>query len=299
MKKILISVIVLVCLIFVLSLTFFNKNQEEFEEIGQNNQELNLDYLAWLDNQKKLYQLNTQETNLILKEINEKWPDKGERLKILSLLRLDTPYQLGCLGEESGRDQEPIFRLDLTDCTVFVLTNVALLNSKSLAEARELMKFINYQPGQEISFENRLHFTTDRNLNSPFFKDVTEELASKDKIISKKVILNQVKKDGKRLIDINWQKEIIIKYIPSTYLNEDFLKSLPKQLGIAFVKDENFEIGLDVSHEGFLFDGVQLFHASSSQGKVVVEDFLDFYFDQNKKNVKYDGIILFDVILKE
>jgi len=257
----------------------------------------------WLHNQKKLHQLTSIEINSILKEVQRRFPDKDERLKALSILRLDTPYQFGCLGEESAKDKDPIFRLDVTDCTAFVLTNVALLHSQRLEEAEEMMKFLNYRPEKnlktgeieyKITFENRLHFTTDRNISSPYFQDITEQVAGPSRIKKKKVILNKIKADGERLINIDWEKEIVMKYIPNGYITKELLSGLPEAIGIAFIKEGDEEIGLDVRHEGLLFDGSILFHASSTQKKVVTVDFLNYYFGEDG-NPRFDGVILFEI----
>ena len=231
----------------------------------------------------------------VLKEINARWNNKKEKLYAFSFLRLGTPYQIGGLGEESGIDKDPVFRLDITDCSSFILTNTTLLNSQNLESAREIMKFIHYRPNKEISFENRLHFTTHRNTVSPYFNDITEQIAGKDKVIEKTVILNKINENGKRLININWEKEMIIKYIPNLYINQELFDKLPKVVGIAFIKKQNFDIGLDVSHEGLLFDAQTLFHASSIKKQIVAENFLDYYFGEAESAPKFDGIILFEI----
>lgn len=248
----------------------------------------------WVERQKKLYQLSPTEINLILKELELRFPKKSERLKALAILRIGTPYQLGPLGEESGRDKDPIFRLDAADCTVFVLTTVALLHSQNLDEAKEMMKFLNYRPNSEITFENRLHFTTDRNITSPYFQDITEEIAGQNKTKEKIVTLNKTKADGKRLIDIDWEKEIALKYIPNEYITKELFQNLPKAIGIAFIKEGDEKIGLDVRHEGILFEGKLLFQASSVRGKVVSDDFFEYYFVK-KGEPRFDGITFFEI----
>lgn len=248
----------------------------------------------WIDDQKKLYELTPTEIDLILKELWERFPNKEDRLKALAILRLGTPYQLGCLGEESGIDKDPIFRLDVTDCTVFVLTNVALLHSQTLEEAKEMMEFLNYRPNSKITFENRLHFTTDRNITSPYFQDITEQVAGLSRTKEKEVVLNKIKADGKRLIDIDWKKEMVVKHIPNKYITKDLLSKLPQAVGIAFIREGDEEIGLDVRHEGFLFAGELLFHAPSVGKKVVAKDFFEYYFGEDQ-NPRFDGIILFEI----
>jgi len=211
----------------------------------------------WVNNQEKFYQGTSQEINLLLSELQQEFPNQDERLKALVILREGTPYKLGCLGEESGRDQDPVF--------------IALLHSHDLQEARGMMRFLNYQPDQKISFRNRLHFTTDRNLVSPYFYDATEEIAGLDKIMQKRIILNKIQENGDRLIDINWQKETTIKYVPNKYITVDFFSQLPQAIGVAFVGNSDENIGLDVRHEGILIDGENLYHASSVRQKVVGE----------------------------
>ena len=257
----------------------------------------------WVNGQKKLYQLSSSEANLILEKLWERFLNQDDRLRALSILRLGTPYQSGCLGEESGRDKDPIFRLDVTDCTVFVLTDIALLHSHTLKEAKEMMKYLNYRPQRDpktgkliykTTFENRLHFTTDRNETSPYFENITKQVAGPDKVKEKELVLNKIKPDGKRLIDIDWQKDITIDYLPNKFITKEFLQGLPNVLGVAFIKEGDGQIGLDVRHEGLLFDGKTLFHASSLQKKVVAEDFLEYYFNKGN-NHRFDGILLFEI----
>jgi len=271
------------------------KTSEEIKKPETKSEELE-DYpetsWQWLKRQKPIYQLSAAEIKSILKELTRQFPDKEERLKALVIWRLGTPYQPGPLGEEKGRDPDPIFRTDVADCTVFVLTTAALFHSNSLEGAREMMKFLNYR-SQEITFENRLHFTTDRNSVSPYFSDITGEVAG-SKVQNKTVILNKKRTDGTRLIDINWEREIVLKYIPSQHITVNFLAGLPKFTGIAFIRQGDEEIGLDIRHEGFLVDGKKLIHASAVQGKVVEENFLNYYFIEQTKP-RFDGIILFRI----
>jgi len=246
----------------------------------------------WLDNQKKLYELSSTEINSILKEIWQRFPEKEERLKALAILRLNTPYQLGCLGEESGRDKDPIFRLDTTDCTTFVLTNVALLHSRNLEDAREMMRYLNYRE-EDITFENRLHFTTDRNIVSSYFCDITEEIAGMDRLITTNIVLNR--SNGDRLIDIDWKKEMTLKYIPNKNITKELFQILPKSIGIAFIRKRDSEIGLDVAHEGFLFDNQLFLHASLIDKKVVAINFWDYYFAKENYAPRFDGVIFFEI----
>ena len=301
--------IIVVIFLVVIVMIFYNKEKLFFsfihrseiskeigedKKLGKNGNQSETKW-QWLDNQKKLYELSSTKVNFLLEEVWQRFPEKEERLKALAILHLNTPYQLGCLGEESGRDKDPIFRLDVTDCTAFILTNTALLLSKDLEEAQEMMKSLNYRTDKNIIFENRLHFTIDRNITSPYFRDITEEIAGIDRMMAINLVLNKVKEDSSRLIDINWEKEVVLKYIPHKYITENLIDKLPKSVGIAFIRKEDAQIGLDVAHEGFLFDNQLFLHASSIEKKVVAISFWDYYFTEDGYTPRFDGVIFFEI----
>jgi len=248
---------------------------------------------AWIEEQSKIHYRNQEEITEFLLELKQRFPLEKDRLWVISFLRLGTPYKLGCLGEESGIDLDPIFRLDFTDCTAFVLTNTALLCSQSAEEASAKMAQINYR-SDDISFYNRLHFTTDRNKVSLFFKDVTEQLIDPELIEEAEIILNKKGNEGKRIVDIDWEKQEVLKYIPIEYCQGgNFLETLPFALGVAFVREATIEQGLDVVHEGFLFEGEKFIHASSLKGEVIQVSFQDYLIQQGSKH--FDGVIFFEV----
>jgi hypothetical protein len=68
---------------------------------------------------------------------------------------LGAPYVLSPLGEGSGRDPDPRFRLDAFDCMTFVETAVALGSAGSLDEARVALDDIRYSGAP--SWANRNH----------------------------------------------------------------------------------------------------------------------------------------------
>jgi hypothetical protein len=247
----------------------------------------------WLAAQPKLYLSDTTEINELLKELKVRFPLDAERLKALSILRVGTPHQADCLGEESGRDQDPLFRVDKADCTGLVLTNAALLYAENVEQARDAMKIINYYPGKPLSFENRLHFTTERNGFSPYFEDITEQITPPGDIAAQKVIMNGFDSQGNRVIDLNWDKEVEVRYIPSSFLTAEFLKTIPPAVGVAFIRKSDVYRGLDVAHEGLLFEGHDLFYTSVILKKVVEVDFLDYL--HSPDHVVFDGILVFKI----
>ncbi len=275
---------------------------------------------------KRFYNLDNREIDLILNFIFNELKNKYDKLYSLIKLQDGTPYQNGCLGEEKKPDEDPIFRLDTTDCTVFILTTQSLLHSSNIKQARENIIIANYRPrgnpreqpinselfslhhpldNYVVSYSNRLHFTTDRLQTSPFNKDITLKIAGNEKTIQKKIgtfsnskaknTLIKISADGKRLLNIDWEKEIEIIYIPNQFITKKLLKRFPKICGVAFTKEKYFEMGLDVGHEGFLIEGKKLFHASSEHKKVVEVDFFNYYF-REKNKPRFDGIIIFEIL---
>jgi hypothetical protein len=82
----------------------------------------------------------------------------GERLDRITRPLLGVPYVLSPLGEGSGPDPDPRFRLDAFDCTTFVETAMALARSSSLAGARARLELIRYS-GPPREFADRRHLT--------------------------------------------------------------------------------------------------------------------------------------------
>ncbi len=187
----------------------------------------------------------------------------AEELKNIISGYLGTPYELGPLGEGPN---ESIYRDDVFDCTTLVLVSVSNLHSSN---PEEVIKEINYYPPGEVSYENRLHFSSYRNKVSDYFEDITAQ-AGGDFTKSKSILLN--KED---LIDIDWKKQINLDYVNKEDASK-VIKNLPQVAGVMFIKDGDEEIGLDVRHEGFIIDNQELVHASSTFGEVRRENFLDY-----------------------
>ncbi len=245
----------------------------------------------WVERQKKLFEATPAEMGKIIIGVKEKFKDRFDRINALAILQLGTPYLLFCLGEEKEPDKDPVFRLDSMDCATFVMTTAALLHCSSLDDARTQMIKANYR--HVVTYQERLHYTTDRIEVSPFFDDITEKIAGKDNFKIKNILLNKIKSDGKRIINIPWEKEIGMKYIPNKFITKELLKKAPRSCGIAFIKEKYAEQGVDVAHEGLLFNGDTLIHASSTANRVVKVGFYEYYWAENKPN--FSGIILFEI----
>ncbi len=187
------------------------------------------------------------------------------------------------LPQKSGAlDEETLYTEEGFDSTTLVLSSVAKVHSREDPEER--MKEINYYPAGDVSYENRLHYSSYRNKISPYFSDITEEVGG-NRVEKKTVTLN---KD--RLIDIDWEEEIELAYIPA----EDVFYALPQLpyiCGAMFLVEGDEDIGLDVRGEGIVIDSVDFVYASSKEEEVVNVDFLE-YLDESD----FDGVIFYEFV---
>ena len=75
---------------------------------------------------------------------------------------------------------------------------------------------------------------------------------------------------------IDWEKEIVMPYLPKSFITKEVLDRLPPVCGVALIRKKLFKLGIVVAHEGMLFDGQTFVHASSRARKVVAENFSDY-----------------------
>ncbi len=251
----------------------------------------------WIDTLPKPWLLSETEVSNILPEFYKRFPNFEERLKAIAIWKIGTPYELFKLGEEIPPDTDPIIRLDVSDCTVHVLTSLSFAQSETWAGARKNIIRIHYkvdENGNQIpTYQSRWHFTSDRILSNPYTVNITNELIDSSDLKSVKLTLN-IKEDGSRLLDINWSKNIELLYIPTNRINSELLEKLPQVCGIAFVQESYFKNGLVIAHEGILIDQKDLIHASSFANETVRVDFLNYYFSDNKP--LFDGIMIYKFV---
>lgn len=83
-------------------------------------------------------------------------PPGADRAVWASALLAGAPYRLSPLGEGSGPDPDPRFRLDAFDCVTFVETALALGSAGSVAEAARLLDDVRYHGPPD--FAHRSHY---------------------------------------------------------------------------------------------------------------------------------------------
>ena len=251
----------------------------------------------WIDTLPKPWLLSEAEVSNILPEFHKRFPNFEERLIAFAIWRIGTPYELFKLGEEVPPDTDPLIRLDVSDCTVHVLTTLSFAQSKTWDEARKNIIKIHYkidENGNQIpTYQSRWHFTSDRILSNPNTVNITNELVDYSELKNVDLTLN-VKEDGSELLKIGWSKKIQLSYIPNNRINSELLEKLPQICGIAFVQKSYFKNGLAIAHEGILIDQKDLIHASSIANGTAKVNFLNYYSSDGEP--LFDGIMIYKFV---
>lgn len=254
------------------------------------------DPFKWVDTIPDPWLLSETEFEFYLPQFHERFPNYYDRLKALNLWRVGTPYGLFCLGEESGKDNDPLLRADSSDCTVHVLTTIAFAESFTWQNARDAMVDIHYkmdENGEKIpTYISRWHYTSDRILHHDRTMDITSSVAHKNDLEKVEIELNK-KEDGSEFLDLNWSSNESIYYIPSEKINENILLKLPQVCGVAFVKRKYFKLGIVIAHEGYIIDKTNLIHASSEFKKTMNVNFIDYYYENGEP--KFDGVMFYKI----
>lgn len=219
------------------------------------------------------------------------WP-VPRRVAAWAFLQVGTPYALGPLGEEAPPDADPLIRFDVTDCAVLNLVSAALAHAPEAGGERAAMALANYRAGV-VSYEARLHFTTDRLDVSPWYRDITRQVGGAA-CRSRDVSLNR-RADGGRWIPIEWSRTRRVTYLPrgagGEFARWNDAGRLPEVTGVAFVRASGLRDGLDVVHESLLWRGRTILHASSATGRVVALPWTEYLAGPGRA---HDGFVLFE-----
>jgi len=254
------------------------------------------DPFKWVDTIPDPWLLSETEFEFYLPKFHERFPNYHDRLKALNLWRVGTPYGLFCLGEESGKDIDPLLRADSSDCTVHVLTTLAFAESFTWQNARDAMVDIHYKMddnGEKTpTYISRWHYTSDRLLHHNRTVDITSSISHDNELEKVEIELNK-KEDGSEFLDLNWSSKETIQFIPTVNITENILLNLPAISGIAFVKKSYFKLGIVIAHEGYLIDKTNLIHASSEHKKTVNVDFLSYLY--NNGEPRFDGVMFYKI----
>ncbi len=177
-----------------------------------------------MDTLPKPWKLSEEEVSEILPQFHDHFPNFHDRLKAFALWQVGKPYEIFKLGEEVEPDLDPIIRLDVSDCTVHVLTSLAFSQSRSWTEAREKMIEIHYKDGNP-TFKTRWHYTSDRIQENPYTKNITNELLILNQLEKVDITLNR-KENGSEFLDLDWEKSTTIHFIPNEHIDHNLLSKL-------------------------------------------------------------------------
>jgi len=264
--------------------------------LGLQNCSKQKDPFAWVESIPEPWTLSELEFESYLPQFQERFPNYQDRLKALNFWRVGTPYGLFCLGEESGKDTDPLLRADSSDCTVHVLTTLAFAESFTWQNARDAMVDIHYKMDEngekKPTFKSRWHYTSDRLLHHERTVDITSSVAAENELEKVEIELNK-KRDGSDFLDLDWSSNETIHFIPTDRVTNNHLTNLPTVCGIAFVKRSYFKMGIVIAHEGYLIDQTDLVHASSEFGKTARVDFIDYLYRGGKP--RFDGIMIYKI----
>ncbi|WP_338864814.1 N-acetylmuramoyl-L-alanine amidase-like domain-containing protein [Myxococcus stipitatus] len=114
----------------------------------------------------------------------------SQRLLSMSERFVNTPYVLSPLGEGSGVDPDPTFRLDAVDCLTFVEQSMALGLAHAEPEVAALLEHIRY--AESPTYEDRNHLMEAQwlpnNVRKGFLRDVTRRWGGSDVVEAKKTL---------------------------------------------------------------------------------------------------------------
>jgi hypothetical protein len=204
----------------------------------------------------------------------------SERLERLSGVFLGTPYGELPLGEGSGPEPWPRWRLDKVDCQTYVETVLAMANAKGLAEAKHILDDIRYKG--EPSFENRNHFTEAQwlpaNVEKGYFTDEVPVIDGRAPTETLTLVHAQWSKVPilRRLAGINNLPDgkYHVRYLPLDELRSH-VKSIESGTIIMVVREYDPNRIVRISHMGFVIKtgkGWMVRHASTGPEHAVIEE---------------------------
>ncbi len=200
---------------------------------------------------------------------------------------IGTPYKAGTL---EGSPEALTVNLEEMDCTTFVETVVALAltvenHRCSWIDFLDMLETIRYRNGYADGYASRLHYISDwviTNTHRGYIKDVTDRIPQSDVQIKTLDFMSRNRSkypalsdsatfEGIKNMEVGYRSHRF-PYIKSARLSsKPIINALKGGDIVALTTKTN---GLDVSHVGILViekDGPNLLHASSKEGKVVID----------------------------
>jgi hypothetical protein len=228
----------------------------------------------------------------------------SERLLNVSAKFLNTPYVLSPLGEGSGVDPDPTFRLDAVDCLTFVEETLAMSLARRDAEVVPLLERIRY--ASTPVYEDRNHLMEAQwlpnNVRKGFVVDVTRSYGGEDVLQARKV-LTATSWQSKSSAELRLPRErqvqgtFTLDMIPLERVLAHASK-VPSGTILVVLRDDLPFKATRVTHVGFVVQkGARTFlrHAARGYNRVVDEE-LSTFLARNSRYSKWKvtGVSLFE-----
>lgn len=232
----------------------------------------------------------------------------GQRLEAVSATFLGAPYVASPLGAgRSGKDPDPVIRMDAVDCLTFVEQAIALSLAATSEQALPLLARIRYE-GEATDYEQRNHVMEAQwipnNLKRGVLEDITRAIGGAQTIKVHKALDDAAwaSKTGAALeLRHQFQRRGTFEWdaIPAAIALEK-LTDAPTGTVVVVVRADRPTMVTRISHIGFLIhkkQGPFLRHASRSFGKVVDEPLAN-YLGRNLGYAKWtvEGLSLYSVV---
>lgn len=204
-----------------------------------------------------------------------------DRIIRVSDFFINIPYKKNTIKGSAEIKEELTIDFEGVDCMTFIEYVEALRLSNDNMSFIENLKKVRYYNGI-VDFFSRRHFFTDWDYLTTV-KNITSEIGGEYVLTTSKE-LNKVDRQ-KKWIEGLPTKLRKIQFIPKN----NILKILDKICSVLYCGFYSSKEGLDVSHVGILckiHDNFVLRHASSIDGKVTEESFLEYA-------IHNEGIILY------
>ncbi|MDC0709332.1 DUF1460 domain-containing protein [Stigmatella sp. ncwal1] len=230
----------------------------------------------------------------------------AERLLHVSERFLGTPYLASPLGEGSGVDPDPTFRLDAVDCLTFVEQSMALSLARNESEVMSLLERIRY--ASTPLYEDRNHLMEAQwlpnNVRKGFVVDVTHRYGGEDTVRVQKVLTPLTwKSKSSQALTLPPERQprgtFALNMLPLDRILAH-ARQVPSGTILLVLRDDLPLKATRITHLGFLVQKGRrtwLRHAARNRyGRVVDEDLETFL----ARNAKYDkwkvtGVSLFEV----
>lgn len=229
----------------------------------------------------------TKITKLLIQATDFSASNPNELMEFIGRQFVGTPYKSGTL------DVEPemlTINLDEFDCTTFVETVTALAltiddRKNSWQDFANNLESLRYRQGEANGYASRLHYLSDwivTNTHRGYIKEVTDRIPQSDSQIktldymshnhaSYPALKDSATFEGIKNMEVGYRSHRF-PYIKSARLTSKPVTNALKGGDIVALTTKIG--GLDVSHVGLIViekDGPHLLHASSREGKVVVD----------------------------